>query len=82
MSTHASFKELDCKLDGHTTSLQFYQHQVCQALQDDVHKVASTLNELKGLGGRPPACLVQAIASLADYALQPYNGTNVAATTN
>ena len=47
-------QQLDGKLDSHVDSVQSYQHQLCQALHTDFHRMNSTLQGLKDLGSRHP----------------------------
>ena len=69
-----SLQQLDVKLDNHVECLQSYQHQLCQALHTDIHRM-NTLHGPKDLGSRPPASVVEGIARLAGQAPQLYQGS-------
>ena len=73
LQLETSLASMDQKLDNHLDVTQAYQHQLSQTLQGDIQKVLDHLSKLRDLGGKPPASLMQSIATLADEALQMYN---------
>ena len=75
----ASLEHVDAKVDSHVDSLQRYQHQLCQALHMDIHRVSIHLQRLGSLRSRPPAPLVESIARLADQALELYQAQDTTA---